>query len=212
MSAVYDISNLVATSRERIPKSKKNSIKYWQAIFTLSIASGIGLTPSSKSNGTPQKRIMHPALKMAFEAAYPPRHPDHRDLIEIDFFEFVYFGVGEEMFVKLSDAIHKKIQELVHKECFSTHFDAGVHQLGSNRGVEPATTPLFQEANFAGEGGKDILENPYFKSIYATAEGFDVLRWMFEERQDILATFVRQMAVPMAETQPFVLRARARWE
>lgn len=212
-SALRDISNLVATSRERIPKNKGNSIKCWQAILTLDLAVGAGLTLSSKSDSTSSKeRIMHPALKMAFEAAYPPKHPDHRDLIEVDFAEFVYSCVGEEMFAKLSDAIHMKIQELAQKDCFGAYFDAAVQQLEANRGFQPAATSLFQQADFAGEGGEDVLKNPCFQSIFAAAQEFDVLWWMFEERQDILATFVRQMAVPMAEMQPSVARIRARRE
>ncbi|KAB5569963.1 hypothetical protein GE09DRAFT_1283147 [Coniochaeta sp. 2T2.1] len=212
-SALRDISNLVATSRERIPKNKEHSFKCWRAILTLHWAFGAGLTLSSESDGTSsKKRIMHPALKMAFEAAYPPKPPDHRDLIEVDFAEFLYSCVGEEVFAKLSDAIHMKIQELVQKDCFGADSDAAVQKLEADRGFQAAATALSQQADFAGEGGEDVLNNPCFQSIFAAAEEFDVLWWMFEERQDILATFVRQMAVPMAEMQPSVVRIRARRE
>lgn len=154
---------------------------------------------------------MNLGLKMAFEAAYPPKHPDHRDLIEVDFVEFVCSCVGEEMFARLSDAIHG-IQELVGKDCFRAYFDAGLQQLKANRVVPPADTSLFQEADFNREEVPDISENPCFKSIVTTAWGFDVLWWLFEERQDILATFVRQLTLPMAEMHPSVFRVRARRE
>jgi hypothetical protein len=206
-SALRDIINLVETSRERVPKNKENSIKCWQAIsaLDLALASGAGPILSSEPDSrSSKKRIMHPALKMAFEAAYPAKHPDHRDLIEVDFAEFVYSCVGEEMFAKLSDAIHKKVQELVQKDCFGAYFDAAVQQL--------ETDSRFQQADFAGEGSEDVLNNTCFQSIFTAAQEFDVLRWMFEERQDILATFVQQIALPMAEMQPSVLRSRARRE
>ncbi|KAL2145166.1 hypothetical protein VTI28DRAFT_7802 [Corynascus sepedonium] len=212
-SAVHDITNLVATNRERIPISKENSIKCWQAVSTLELTFGAGLTHSSKSNGkSSRRRIMHPALKMAFEAAYPPKHPDHRDLIEVDFAEFVYSCIGEESFVKLSNAIHMKVQELVHKDSFGAYFDAAVQQMESNGEPHPADAPLPQQADFSREKVEDVLKNPCFQSIVTTAEEFDALRWMFEERQDILATFMRQMAVKMEELQPSVIRIRARRE
>ncbi|KAL2126701.1 hypothetical protein VTI74DRAFT_379 [Chaetomium olivicolor] len=208
-SALLDILNLVNTSRERIPRSKENSIKCWRAFLTLDQISSADPTLPSKSDDTSSpKRIMHPALKTAFEAAYPPKHPEHRDLIEVDFAEFVYHCMGEEKFAQLSVAIDEKIHELVYKDGFEAYFEDTQQ---ANRGFQPAATSLFQQRDSAGEE-KDVLGNPCFRSFFRAAQGFDVLRWMFEERQDILATFVRQIAVPMAEMQPYVLRSRARRE
>lgn len=170
-SALYDILNLVATSREPIPTNKENSIKCWQAILTLDyLAFGAGPTLSSESNDTSsKKRIMHPALKMAFEAAYPPKHPDHRDLIEVDFAEFVSLCVSEKTFAELSGAIRKKIQELTQKDCFGAYFEAAVRQLKAGRGFQPADSSLLQEGDHPDEERKGVLDNPCFRSIYTAA-------------------------------------------
>jgi hypothetical protein len=44
-------------------------------------------------------RVTHPALKAAFEAAYPPQHPNHKDLVTISFGQFLSYSVREEMFI-----------------------------------------------------------------------------------------------------------------
>ena len=56
---------------------------------------------------------------------------------------------------------------------------------------------------------KDFSENPCFRSMVKAAEGFAVLKWMFEQRQDILATFIHQIAVPAEAMQPRLTRIRA---
>ncbi|KAK3297338.1 uncharacterized protein B0H64DRAFT_440811 [Chaetomium fimeti] len=124
ITALRDLSNLIATSRERIPRSKENSIKCWQAILALDQFSGGG-----------------------FRSRLSPQHPGHRDLIEVDFAEFVYSCVGEEMFVKLSFAIDKKIQELVQSDCFGSHFEAAVQQTEASKGFQPTATSPFQQAD-----------------------------------------------------------------
>ncbi|KAK4126408.1 hypothetical protein N657DRAFT_688946 [Parathielavia appendiculata] len=152
------MNNLVATSREPYTKKQGKQHQVLAGNFTLDRASGAGLTVSSKADGTSsKKRIMHPALKMAFEAAYPSKH------------------IPTTGTSSTSTVPSLKIQGLVQKDCFEPYFDAAVQQPEANRGFQPAATSLFQRVDFAGEGGEDVLKNPCFQSIPAAAQEFDVL-------------------------------------
>jgi hypothetical protein len=151
---------------------------------------------------------MHPALKAAFEAVYPPQHPDHRDLVTIDFGQFFSYGIGEEMFAQLTFKIDSKISELFNADTFGTHWEAFATKLRPPEGSLLQNDEGLSEQPTGLE--KDLLGNPSFKSILRAAQGFDVLKWMFEERQDILATFVQQIAVPKEAMQPRLIRIRSR--
>ena len=61
---------------------------------------------------------MHPALKRAFETAYPPKHPDHKDLVEVNFDQFFNHCIGEETWAQLSIKIQDKITELALADDF----------------------------------------------------------------------------------------------
>ncbi|KAH8776266.1 hypothetical protein F5883DRAFT_409959 [Diaporthe sp. PMI_573] len=152
---------------------------------------------------------MHPALKRAFEAAYLPKHPNHRDLVSIDFGEFFSHGIGEETFAQLSTMIDQKISDLVSDNTFAAYFEASRKDFQS-----PVASLSYQGDNDFGRQStqeeREMLENPCFKSIVRAAEGFDDLKWMFEEQQDILATFVQKIAVQPESMQPRVDRIRAR--
>ncbi|KAJ3466405.1 hypothetical protein MRS44_003969 [Fusarium solani] len=210
MTALDEAVNIINTTHEELPRTKGNAFKSWLAVRTIEISEGI-MTTSSRSNDKASSfRIMHPALKAAFEAAYPPKHPDHRDLVTIDFGEFLSHAIGDETFAKLSFEIDKKIGVLVRTDTFHSHFEA------FRESSQPPANSSFQERsadiNEQSSGQEDILENPSFNSVFRAAQGFDVLKWIFEERQDILATFVKQIAVPMKDMHPRVVRIRARRE
>ncbi|GFF29784.1 hypothetical protein IFM61606_10419 [Aspergillus udagawae] len=205
MSRLYQIVENKDVTHEIPIMTKENAFKFWVAIHTL-------LTPPAESeNGFPPNRIMHPALKAAFEATYPPKDPNHKDLNNVDFAKFFRDCIGEETFCLLSLKIEKKISELVSANTFKAHFEA------CKKTLQPYDDPLFQQHGHDASGQYDdlndgVLRSPHFQSIIKAAEIFDVLKWMFDERQDILATFVQQIAVPMDDTKPRVVRFRGRRE
>lgn len=71
-------------------------------------------------------------------------------------------------------------------------------------------TPKFDGTEQSYPPAEDLHRQPCFKAIFGAAQTFDILRWMFEERQDILATFVQRCAVPLKDAQPNLIRMRAR--
>lgn len=212
MSALEEIINIITTTHEPLQRTKDNMLKSWLAVRALkSYRLEYVATSSLKSNSESSHfRVMHPALKISFEAVYPPKHPDHRDLVTINFSEFLSHAIGEEMFAQLDSKIDSKISELVLADTFNTHWEAAATNL------QPSRDPLLQSDEGLSEQPSRLedgsLKNPAFQSIFRAAQGFDVLKWMFEERQDILATFIRQIAVPMEEMQPSFARIRARRE
>jgi hypothetical protein len=150
--------------------------------------------------------VIHPSLKAAFVAAYPPKHLEYKDLITIDFGQFFTDAIGEESFAELTLKIESKISELVQADTFQAHWDTNVtdfcfnEEPGSQENTESSEQPAGLEA--------DLLRNPSFKAVIKAAQGFMVLMWMFEERQDILATFVQQIAISIEATQPKITRVR----
>ena len=62
------------------------------------------------------------------------------------------------------------------------------------------------------EDTDDILESPSFTEAYRAEIKFELIRWMFEGGQDILATFVHKIYVPGETLHPRVTRMRARRE
>ncbi|KFY07183.1 hypothetical protein V492_07379 [Pseudogymnoascus sp. VKM F-4246] len=208
MSALKEILDIISTTHEPLQRTKGNMFKSWLAIRACEMES-IASSSSKAGSKPPYFRVMHPALKISFEAAYPPQHPDHRDLITINFGEFVNNSIGEQMFAQLTSKIDSKISELVCADTFSTHWQeasaANLQHSGGSllEGDENISEQASQLEN-------DFLKNPAFESVIKAAQCFDVLQWMFEERQDILATFVRQIAVPMEDMQPRIARIRGR--
>ncbi|PCD23181.1 hypothetical protein AU210_014704 [Fusarium oxysporum f. sp. radicis-cucumerinum] len=207
MTAFDEVVNIINTTHEELQRTKENGLKSWLAFRT----SEAIMTSSSRSDDKSSSfRIMHPALKAAFEAAYPPKHPAHKDLVTIDFGEFLGHAIGDEMFAKLSFEINKKIKELVHTYAFHSH--SGTFGESSRPPANSLLEECMDDLNEQPSCQKDILESPSFGSVFRAAIGFDVLKWMFEERQDILATFIKQIAVPMEAMHPRVFRMRARRE
>jgi hypothetical protein len=211
MSALYQMLEIKVVTREMPPMTKGNAIKFWVAIDTLERLAGT-VTPSVGSeDGCPASRIMHPALKAAFEATYPPKHPNHKDLNNVNFAKFFDECIGEETFRLLSLEIERKFSEIVSANSFKAHFEA------CKKTLPPYDDPLVQQhghdaSDQSNDLKDDILRSPHFQSIIKVAEIFDVLKWMFDERQDILATFVRQIAVPMDDARPRVVRFCGRHE
>lgn len=205
-TALDDVFKIIHNN-ESLPRTKENALKSWLAIRT---CEAIRISSSRSNDESSTLRIMHPALKATFEDAYPPKHPDHRDLVTIDFDEFFAHALGDENFATLSVEIENKISELVHTDNFRFHFEV----------LKESFRPS-QDSLLEGRNGNlneqsicqdNFLESPSFGSVFRAAQGFDALKWMFEERQDILATFIKQIAVPMETTQPQVVRIRARRE
>ncbi|KAF5541981.1 hypothetical protein FMEXI_7680 [Fusarium mexicanum] len=207
ITALDEVFRVIMNTNEELPRTKENAVKAWLAIRS---CEAIRISSSASDDRSSSFHIMHPALKAAFEAAYPPKHPDHRDLVTIDFDEFFHHAMGDETFAQLSVEIEKKIIELVHSSTFKTHFEI------FRESSRPPASDLFKEPNDDPReqsiNQEDLLKSPSFGSVFRAAQGFDALIWMFEERQGILATLVRQIAVPMESMQPRVVRARARRE
>ena len=212
MSALEEVVNIINETHEPLKRTKDNVFKSWLAIRTLeNHRLKHTATSSSRSDtGSLHFRIMHPAIKAAFEAAYPPQHPDHRDLVTIDFDHFFRYGIGEDMLTQLISKIGSKSSELVRADTFHPHWEATATTL------RPLDESLLQSDEDLSEQPshleKDWLGSPSFQSVFRAAQEFDVLKWMFEERQDLLATFVQQIAVPVEAMQPQIVRIRSRRE
>jgi hypothetical protein len=203
ISALDTVLHIIRITRETPARNKENSHKFWLAFCAL-------LALVSKKAKSPVLHIMPLALKEAFEAFYPPKKPGHKDLVTIDFVTFFEGGMGEEMFAKLTSDIEEKISALVTAEVFLSQIfrtiekEAGLAFMSLS---PKGDTKAFEEPCLPED---DIHTKPYFKSIFGAALTFDTLIWMFEERQDILATFVQRCAVSMKDTQPNLIRMRAR--
>lgn len=207
MSALDEMLSIITTTEERLPGTKENMSKSWLAIRSMqAFMRERSAAPSSNPDHVSSPlNVMHPALKAAFEAAYPPKHPNHRDLTNIHFSQFVAHGLGEENFARLTFNIDLKIRELVQADTFHTHWEACATEL------EPISL-LENDPSGEPDDVERAFQNPAFRSVYRMAECFDLLKWMFEERQDILATFVKEIAGPMEAMQPRLIRIRARRE
>jgi hypothetical protein len=205
-SALEEVLDIIQKTYQPLQRTKNNAFKSWLAIRALE---------SYRASSSPSIRSLplddaHPALKASFVAAYPPKHREHKDLITIDFGQFFAYGIGEESFAELSMKIESKISDLIQTDTFQAHWDANTTKFCSNEGSESQENTGCSE-QYA-EPGADMLSNPSLKAVFKAAQGFMVLMWMFEERQDILATFVQQIVVPMEATQPKVIRVRGRRE
>jgi hypothetical protein len=213
MCALEDVVNTINNTHEPLQRTKENALKSWLAIRALECERL--KYPKSSSKMLEEVKtlhfcVLHPALKVAIEAAYPPKHPDHRDLITITFDQFLEYGIGDHTYAKLAILIESKMSELVCAESFHAQWETAAPELQVAQGSQGYGDENLTEAST--QQDKDLLENPAFKSVYMAAQVFDTLKWFFEERQDILATFVQQIGVPMESTQPRVTRIRARRE
>jgi hypothetical protein len=185
-AALVKIMALIAEGKP-LHRTRENTYASWLAIRTLRFMSPHASTEDANT-----------AIKTAFEAAYPPQHPQHRKLLTVDFMTFYNHGIDDETFKRLSFAIDTKIREVMVADTFSEHWSAS----SADEGKTPAAEPL--------AGNAKRMQQPAFRSVVRGACGFEILSWMFEERQDILATFIEDLAVSMHELQPRVTRIRER--
>ncbi|KAJ6028829.1 hypothetical protein N7540_004405 [Penicillium herquei] len=202
ISALDEVLHIMRVTQEIPPRSKENSRNFWfafQAILSITLAEA----------GSPEAMsIMHPILLGGFEYHYPPKKPEHRDLIIMDFAAFLDYGISDATFTQLASEIEQTISDWITKfpfvaselENYEKLFGLILGSLTSKvDGTEQSHTPA-----------EDLHRQPCFKAIFGAAQTFDILRWMFEERQDILATFVQRCAVHFKNTQPNIIRMRAR--
>ena len=206
--ALEEMLSVINSSHEPLHRTKDNALKSWLAIRTLELyeRKHIANPPTTSDTESSNIHAMHPALRAAFEVAYPPQPLDYRNLLTIDFGQFFSYGISEETFVQLTSKIDSKIADLVREDSFHTHWEACA---GHSQAPEGSRLPNGESrTGQANRAEKDLLENPSFKSIVRAAQGFAVLKWMFEHRQDILATLVHQITVPMEAMQPRLTRIR----
>ncbi|KAF4218282.1 hypothetical protein CNMCM8980_005468 [Aspergillus fumigatiaffinis] len=95
MSALYQMLEIKVVTREMPPMTKGNAIKFCVAIDTLECLAGRATPSVGSEDGCPASRIMHPALKAAFEVTYPPKHPNHKGLNNVNFAKFFDECIGE---------------------------------------------------------------------------------------------------------------------
>ncbi|KAK7915066.1 hypothetical protein PG985_012769 [Apiospora marii] len=210
LSALVWLEKVVLPSREPVIRTKENAFTCFQAFAAL-----VSLMQSESESMEQDAEVclMHPSLKSAFEAAYPPKSPTHRDLVAVDFEGFFGLGLGEDHFTRLLTLVEERCRELATPDTMEQNwalFDKTPSQLphtqpgseGSNRGKKQSSSPR----------GKDPSKSLAFQSAWEASQALDSLRWMFEERQDILATFVQELEGPMGNLQAKVFGTRARRE
>ncbi|KAJ5953598.1 hypothetical protein N7454_000494 [Penicillium verhagenii] len=201
ISALDEVLHITRVTQEIPPRSKENSCNFWFAFNAI-------LSLVAAEAGSPEEiPIMHPALLAGFESLYPPRRPEHKDLIIMDFVGFLDYGMGEATFTQLTSEIEQTISEWITKfPLLALELEKYEEMLGRVLG---SMTPKFAGIEQSYPPAEDLHRQLSFKAIFGAAQTFDILRWMFEERQDILATFV-QRCVPLKDTQPNLIRIRAR--
>lgn len=190
IEALDDIFRNVIPKREHLQRTKENFCKSWLA---LRAANAFLKDPT----------LTAAPIKAAFEAAYPAQPPDHRDLITIDFNQFFLCGIGDDTFTKLSLLIDKKIKEVVQSEDFEPHWTACRSDTNSVKDSLPLMEDYDDPRNH-----DEKHNNPAFRPFFRAAQCYEVMKWLFEHRQDILADFVRQIAVPLHDLQTQVFRFR----
>ncbi|KAL4925377.1 uncharacterized protein BDV17DRAFT_294600 [Aspergillus undulatus] len=204
VSALDQVRDIAAGKHEVPPFTKDAACTFWRGVLALEM---INLNTRSRTSTGAQNdgrpiRIMHPALQSAFEAAYPPKDPSHRDL-NINFPTFITECLSEKTFRELCQEIEKKTDELVSADTFRARFEASLSE------TDPCgETNDHIETQEDSDSVEFMLPNPAFKTIYRIASVVDTIVWMFEERQDILATFVSHNAVSLEESRPRVIRFR----
>lgn len=94
-AALQWMTGRVNNPGEPLRRTKENCLKSWLALRALEMYEGKNATlhESTKPSST---RGPDTALKAAFEAAFPTKHPDHRNFLTIDFGQFFAIGVGND--------------------------------------------------------------------------------------------------------------------
>ncbi|KAK8008251.1 hypothetical protein PG991_010802 [Apiospora marii] len=153
----------VLPSREPVTRTKENAFKCFQAFVALA---SLMQSESESMEQDAEICLMHPDLKSAFEAAYPPKSPAHRDLVAVDFEGFFGLGLGEEHFTRLLTLVEERCRELAtsdtmeqnwalsdktpsqlpHTQPGSEGSNRGKKQSSSSRGKDPLKSLAFQSA------------------------------------------------------------------
>lgn len=200
-SALDEVLHITRVTQEIPPRSKENSCKFW---FAFKAILSLVAPEAGSPGGIP---IMHPALLAGFDTLYPPKKPEHKDLIIMDFVGFLDYGMGEAIFTQLASEIEQTISEWITKfPLLARELEKYEEMLGRVLG---SMTPKVDGTEQSYPPAEDLHRQLCFKAIHGAAQTFDILRWMFKERQDILATFV-QRCVPLKDTHPNLIRMRAR--
>jgi hypothetical protein len=202
LSALDEVLNITRVTQETPPRSKENTLKFWFAFNAI-------LSFVTANTGSPEAvPIMNPSLLAGFESLYPPKIPEHKDLIIMDFADFLDYGISEATFTQLTSKIEQTISEWITKFSFlAPELEKYEELFGLVLG---SMIPKVDGSEQSYPPADDLHRRPCFKAIFGAAQTFDILRWMFEERQDILATFVQRCAVPLKDSRPNLIRMRAR--
>ncbi|CEJ60151.1 hypothetical protein PMG11_08736 [Penicillium brasilianum] len=202
ISVLDEVLQITRVTQEIPPRSKENSCKFWFAF------NGILSLLATKAGLPETMPFMHPAILAAFESSYPSKQPEYKDLFTMDFIGFLDYGMGEATFAQLTSEIEQTISEWTTKFSFLApdlkKYEKFIgHHVGSMTTKVEGTEQSYPPA-------EDLHRQPCFQAIFGAAQTCDILRWMFEERQDILATFVQRCAVPLKDAQPNLIRMRVR--
>ncbi|KAJ5367175.1 hypothetical protein N7541_001116 [Penicillium brevicompactum] len=202
ISALDEVLHITRVTQEIPPRSKENTCNFWFAFKAI-------LSLVAAKAGSPEAMpIMHPALLAGFESLYPLKKPEHKDLIIMDFVEFLDYGMSEATFAQFTSEIEQTISEWITKFSFlAPELEKYEELFGLVLGT---MTPKDNGPEQSYPPADDLHRRPCFKAIFGAAQTFDILRWMFEERQDILATFVQRCSVPLKDTRLNLIRMRAR--
>jgi hypothetical protein len=207
---VDDFGGMMAEIQKGQPlkRSKKTSFRAWRTVRVLSaMARDMGQQSDyMKPPGTE-------ALITLLKQAYPPKSPEHQDLISIDFSEFVDVALSEVNFVALTFNIDQKLDQLVRSDDFHAAWEAagteaGRHPRLSLRDEPPDAAVQGLETRKGTVDEEGMTQNEAFRSMHRAATGLDILMWLYEERQDILATFLLPIMVPAASQEANLIRIR----
>jgi hypothetical protein len=130
--------------------------------------------------GSPEAMpIIHPALLVGFESLYSPKKPEHKDLIIMDFVEFLDYGMSEAIFTELTSEIEQTISEWIIKFSFlASELEKYKELFGYVLGSMTSKVDGLEQSYPLAD---DLHRHPCFKVIFGVVQTFDILRWMFEE-------------------------------
>ncbi|KAI1808065.1 hypothetical protein F4811DRAFT_549158 [Daldinia bambusicola] len=193
-----ELLTIIIPSTQPLQRDKANTFKCWNTFRA------IQALQYGKNNPPPESEVIFKStvteVIRGFESAYPPKPTSHRSLISIDFAYFITNAMGESTFTRLLADIDGKILESIVTDYLERDSIAF-------KSLETSLQYIVRGIKL-----ESIPQSPNFILAYKAAASFETLKWMFEERQDILATFIQKLSVPLESTQPKVIRIRARRE
>ncbi|KAI1466075.1 uncharacterized protein F4812DRAFT_95991 [Daldinia caldariorum] len=192
-----ELLTVMIPSSRPLQRDKTNTIKCWNAVRALQ-----ALQCNEEARLLETEVIFRSTITeiiRAFESAYPPKPKSHRPLISIDFAHLITNAMGENTFARLSADIDDKIRESI-----------GTDYPGRDSIALKNLEARLPDIAHGIKWENILVPSPNFVWAYRAAVGFEILKWMFEERQDILATFIQKLSVPLESMQPKVIRIRAR--